>query len=97
MLHPTRLPDCADLLERVLDFQEYVLELVCEHTNLSPDELRHVLGDNVFEWLDANKLLYKILDFTKRPLDEKKLFWTISDMTGNIFNIWMIRIFGFAC
>ncbi len=76
MLHPTELPDCADLLEQVLDFQERLLEFGCRMPAITPDDFRAELGNEVFDWLDSTnarrKLFQPIYAFAELPQDEKE-------------------------
>ncbi|HMN14845.1 MAG TPA: hypothetical protein PKD55_21210, partial [Bellilinea sp.] len=75
MLHPTQLPDCAIFLNRILDFQEHLLELGCDRASLTPDDLRDALGEEAFKWLqstrDTRKLFEPIYAFSRLPQEEK--------------------------
>jgi hypothetical protein len=62
MLHPTQLPDCANLLEKVLDFQEGLLAFGCRMTSIAPDDFRSELGDEVFNWLQTTKDTRKLFE-----------------------------------
>lgn len=75
MLHPAELPEYSKQLEKVLDFQERLLEFGCRMPEITPDDFRDELGDELFDWLTSTRQLRKlfepIYEFARLPQDEK--------------------------
>lgn len=73
MLHPTNLPDCESILQRLLDFQERLLEYACKHTDILQPDLELTFGKELADWLYVNRqlMLDPLKRFAKLPQIEK--------------------------
>lgn len=70
MIYQTAIPDCWNYLDRLLDFQEQLLQFCANHQSYDSAELRNVLGTEVFEWLNSSPTRQRILDNLKNYIKQ---------------------------
>lgn len=62
MIYPITIPDCWNNLDRLLDFQEQLLEFCVNRRSYDSAELMNILGTEVYGWLNTSPPRQRILD-----------------------------------
>jgi len=72
MIYQTSIPDCWNYLDRLLDFQEQLLQFCANNQSYDATELRNYLGAEVFEWLNTSPTRQRILDHLKTYIKQEE-------------------------